>query len=323
MCRSTGRRSSSPRTCSSPSRARTADLRNAFPHVPFLAFLGWTPLVVWFSRITEIGYYDAHARRQREQDATGIYRELNVMALLRRRALFVPAIYATEQRTVAIARHCYGMPKLVGLPQASFVRARVVPIRLPVPRLRGRRSWPVHFPSGSAVQVLLHGAAHMKLAWLACGQLSLATAWLPRPRSFLPLAVHCDTPADRVTDARLRLHAERSVLTDMRAMARAPLSSFRPRTSCGALRRYCESPFSRRTPSNRRARVPFLCRQSLSINEHIACAGLALGGRNPPISVARPPCEQGAKALSYRLICVLDYRTFASAAAVKPRLRVD
>ena len=35
--------------------ARTRDLQHSFPGVPFLSVLGRTPLVVWFSRITESG----------------------------------------------------------------------------------------------------------------------------------------------------------------------------------------------------------------------------------------------------------------------------
>jgi hypothetical protein len=91
--------------------ARTAPLRRAFPDVPFLSALGRTPLVIWFSRVTEACYRDATGQRRCDRDAEGVpYNELNVLALLRERALFVPGIYATSELSISIGRG-YGMPK--------------------------------------------------------------------------------------------------------------------------------------------------------------------------------------------------------------------
>jgi hypothetical protein len=88
-----------------------APLRQAFPRVPFLSVRGKTPLVLWFSRITEVCYCDAAGERRCEGGAeTALYNELNIIALLRQRALFVPGIYATGERTIRIG-HRYGMPK--------------------------------------------------------------------------------------------------------------------------------------------------------------------------------------------------------------------
>jgi hypothetical protein len=64
------------------------------------------PLVVWFSRITESCYHDQTGewRRERSSSPEGIYSEVNVLGPLRRRAVFVLAIYASEARTVQIGR---------------------------------------------------------------------------------------------------------------------------------------------------------------------------------------------------------------------------
>src|SRR3712207_9415759 len=67
-------------------RSRTAPLRRAFPDVPFLSALGRTPLVIWFSRITEACYRDATGQRRCDRATEGVPdNELNVLALLRER----------------------------------------------------------------------------------------------------------------------------------------------------------------------------------------------------------------------------------------------
>src|SRR5437764_10396335 len=94
-----------------PALCPTAPLRQTFPCVPFLAVRGKTPLVLWFSRITEVCYCDAAGERRCEGGAeTALYNELNIIALLHQRAFFVPGIYATGERTIRIG-HRYGMPK--------------------------------------------------------------------------------------------------------------------------------------------------------------------------------------------------------------------
>src|SRR5919198_6564105 len=70
-----------------PALCPTAPLRQTFPRVPCLAVRGKTPLVLWFSRITEVRYYDASGERCCEGGAeTALYNEMNIIALLRQRA---------------------------------------------------------------------------------------------------------------------------------------------------------------------------------------------------------------------------------------------
>ena len=100
---------------------------------------------------------------------TALYNELNIIALLRQRALFVPAIYATGERTIRIG-HRYGMPKQPASMQVrvdttrfeaqmmdgaceSFARARLLGsgrgVAQMVSRLWPRQLWPARFPIGT------------------------------------------------------------------------------------------------------------------------------------------------------------------------------
>jgi hypothetical protein len=192
--------------------ARTMDLRRGFPEVPFLSILGRTPLVVWFSRITESCYHDQRREWccERTSLAEGIYDELNVLVVLRRRAVFVPVIYASEARTVQIGQHYYGMPKQLAEPRVrvgegrfeatlagrggcSFVEARLLgggtQLGRGVSRLWPRWTWPVHFPGGGQVRALILATPRIQIAVIRAGQLGMVAPWLPNARGFLPVGL--------------------------------------------------------------------------------------------------------------------------------------
>ena len=190
--------------------APTAPLRRAFPEVGFLSLLGKTPLLLWFSRITEICYGNAAGERHREGDAqTAIYHELNVLAVLRQRAVFVPGIYATSERSIQIARR-YGMPKEARTisfevrgaciasvaadgARRSFVHATLFAFGEQLGRIPSvlwpLRTWPVRFPSGSQVQAVIQASPAVHLARVR-GRLSLEEPWLPKAVPFVPVGVY-------------------------------------------------------------------------------------------------------------------------------------
>jgi hypothetical protein len=193
--------------------APTRDLQRGFPGVPFLSVLGRTPLVVWFSRITESCYHDQTGawRCERSPSPAGIYSEVNVLGPLRRRAVFVLAIYASEARTVEIGRHYYGMPKhlartavrvgagrfegtLVDGARRSFVHARLIGggrgLGAVVARLWPRWTWPVHFPSGGHVRALTLATARLQVARIHAGQIAVQTPWLRAARPLLPMGLY-------------------------------------------------------------------------------------------------------------------------------------
>jgi hypothetical protein len=192
--------------------APTGPLRRDFPGVPFLSLLTRTPLIVWFARITESCYHDTAGefRCERGSGAEGLYSEVNVVALVRQRALFVPGIYASDAHTVHIARFYYGMPKhleraaahvgqreflgeLINGDQHSLVHARPVGagrgLGAAMARLWPRWTWPVHFPSGRYVRALILEAPCVQLAWIRAGRLALHTAWLPTSVRFMPIGL--------------------------------------------------------------------------------------------------------------------------------------
>ena len=194
-----------------PALCPTAPLRQTFPCVPFLAVRGKTPLVLWFSRITEVCYCDAAGERRCEGGAeTALYNELNIIALLRQRALFVPAIYATGERTIRIG-HRYGMPKQPASMQVrvdttrfeaqmmdgaceSFARARLLGsgrgVAQMVSRLWPRQLWPARFPIGTDVRATIQATPRVHVAHVRQGQLCLDTPWLPQAVSLLPVGLY-------------------------------------------------------------------------------------------------------------------------------------
>src|SRR5438045_3794312 len=89
----------------------TAPLRRTYPGIPFLSLLGRTPLVLWFSRVSEGCYRDqASAVHCLGGPQETLYNEVTILAVLRKRALFCPLIYASNDLSIPIAR-LYAMPK--------------------------------------------------------------------------------------------------------------------------------------------------------------------------------------------------------------------
>jgi hypothetical protein len=186
--------------------AQTANLRRAFGHVQFVSIAGRTPLLVWFSRVTESCYHDSrgHFRCDPSTTADGLYSEITIIAPLRRRGLFVPAIYCSELRSVELARHYYAMPKQharVSLRTAgahvfsrdetsqTSIEARVVHGGGASLRFRARWTWPIMFPSGGHTRALLLSAQRIQLAYIRGGRLGPFPGWLPDPARLLPIGV--------------------------------------------------------------------------------------------------------------------------------------
>jgi hypothetical protein len=189
----------------------TPPLRRTFPGVHFLSVWGRTPLVIWFARITEACYHDAAGQR-RSAIGTGQvpYNELNVLALLRQRAVFVPGIYATSALSIRIGLG-YGMPKrsitmdvrqdgrwVIALvtdgAHRSLARARLTGSGKTLTRIMSQwwplRTWPVRFPSGAEVRGVIQAAPRVQIARLHHGRLSVGAPWLPIPVSLLPVGVY-------------------------------------------------------------------------------------------------------------------------------------
>lgn len=189
----------------------TRPLSLAFPSVPFLSLLGKTPLLLWFSRINEICYYNTvGVQHCIGRPSAALYHELNVAAFLRERTLFVPGIYATSDLTIRVG-HGYGMPKQAVTMQIqvecsqfrsemqegtrqSFVRARLLGSGIGATRLitwlLPSFTWPVHFPSGSQIRALITKTSRMHLAHLQAGSLALETEWLPKSVRLLPVGCY-------------------------------------------------------------------------------------------------------------------------------------
>jgi hypothetical protein len=194
-----------------PALCPTAPLRQTFPRIPVLSVRGKTPLVLWFSRITEVCYCDAEGECRCEGDAeTMLYNELNIIALLHQRALFVPGIYATGERTIRIG-HRYGMPKQLTSMHVqvhgthfeatmtegaceSFVRARLLGSGRGVARMESRlwprHLWPARFPAGTQVRAMIQATPRVHVAQVRQGQLCLDTPWLPQAVSLLPVGLY-------------------------------------------------------------------------------------------------------------------------------------
>ena len=199
--------------------APAGPLRRAFPGVPFLAVAGRIPLLMWFSRIQEACFRDAAGKRRCLGGPESVlYNELNVIALLRRPAVFVPGIYATSPLTIRLG-HRYGMPKqptTMGLAttrrqiasrvidgrRRSFVRARLLGSGRGLAALVSRFwpwwSWPARFPDGRQVRARIVATPRVQLARVRGGRLALDAAWLPRPVPLLPLGIY-------VPDQRMQL----------------------------------------------------------------------------------------------------------------------
>ncbi|MFL5732031.1 MAG: hypothetical protein ACJ78Q_02425 [Chloroflexia bacterium] len=192
--------------------APAGPLRAAFPGVPFLSLGGRVPLAMWFSRVKE-GVY-THPTTQTRARLGGpsevLYNELNVVAALRRRAGFVPGIYATSTLTIEVG-HRYGMPKqptrmevrvragrfsaaLDDRGRRSYVSA-ILPGTGRVPgwfisRAWPRWSWPAFFPDGRHVRVRIDATPRVQVAYIDAGRLALKASWLPKPVALLPVGIY-------------------------------------------------------------------------------------------------------------------------------------
>jgi hypothetical protein len=191
----------------------TAPLHQAFPGVPFLSLVGKTPLLLWFSRITEMCYHDTTgAQHCIGGSRAGLYDELNVTAFLRKPALFVPSIYATSDLTIQVG-HRYGMPKrpttmqvhvsdkefsssLIDGTRQSFVRAQMLGSGKGLAKVLAgflpRWTWPVRFPGGRTIRALIQVLPRVQLAYVKVGQLALEVRWLTHAIRLLP--VGCAVP---------------------------------------------------------------------------------------------------------------------------------
>ena len=188
--------------------APAAPLHQSFPGTPFLAIADRVPLVLWFSRVRSLLYGPATERRTLgEMDGFG-YDELNVVALLRRRAIFVPAIYATSGLTQRLG-HRYGMPKrevemefrtgegwirssAAFATGRSEVAARLLAsgslLARPFDMATPWWSWPAHFPGGSSVRSRVMRVPRAQLASVD-GVLRLDEPWLPGERELWRLGI--------------------------------------------------------------------------------------------------------------------------------------
>jgi hypothetical protein len=186
-------------------------LKQSFPDVPFLSLWGRTPLALWFSRINQIVYNlpDGGTNVLGAPDAT-LYNELNIMALLRRPAFFVPGIYATTDLTIRIGR-TYGMPKQMtkmtyerqgkritsenwhggrrsevqatvwGSGKALGTIARwLLPLRI----------WEARFPEGQPLRPLLEDIPRLAPARIQRGEIWVNEPWMPQPLPLLPFGFH-------------------------------------------------------------------------------------------------------------------------------------
>ena len=180
--------------------AALGPLRASFPGVPFLAISGRVPLVLWFSRVHSLEYGPVDSRQLLDESDGFGYNELNVVALLRSRQIFVPAIYATSGLTQRIG-HRYEMPKSevemsfaaeegCVVSSATFevgpseVNARLLAsgriLSRPFEWATPWWTWPARFPGGTSVRAEVLRVPRAQLAAVD-GTLRLDEPWLPTP----------------------------------------------------------------------------------------------------------------------------------------------
>lgn len=198
-----------------------APLQQHFPGVPFLTIFGKAVLIMWFSRIETLCYHPTVGVTRCADRNEGVpYNELNVIALLKRRALFVPGLYATSNLTLMVG-HRYGMPKratrmsfetreaavrsrVMDGDRTSFVHSTLLTSGRWLGRLLSRLlpiwSWPALFPSNSFIRAFIQEVPQVQFAHVSSGQLALAEPWLPVTATLFPLGIF-------VPDLRMRLPA--------------------------------------------------------------------------------------------------------------------
>lgn len=182
--------------------APAGPLGRHFPEVPFLRIGTAVPMIVWFSRVTMLEYDFDGSRLVLDDEDGFAYEELNVVAVCRRRQLFIPGIYATSELSVAIGRG-YGMPKefidmqfsaSAGLRRVrsharlgrseSWAKARLLTTGSSLARMimsvGAWWTWPARFPSGRAIRARISAIPRVRLSW-GEGVVDVGEPWLPEP----------------------------------------------------------------------------------------------------------------------------------------------
>jgi hypothetical protein len=179
------------------------------------SLLGMTPLVAWFSRVKEVCYTNTRGQRQCMGGSDAhLYNELNIMVPSRRRAFFVPGIYATSE-LIQVGRS-QGMPKMATFmslrlehnwlesramdshgdsgARRTLVLARLIGRGLVLGRLLSfawpLRVWPAVFPSGKRVRALILRTPKAYLAYIQAGQISVNAQWLRKPVRLFPVGLY-------------------------------------------------------------------------------------------------------------------------------------
>jgi hypothetical protein len=189
----------------------TAPLQRHFPGAPLLSVTGRTPLGMWFSRVKRMHYQDENGEEVCQgSNETVVYHELTLIALLRRRAILAPAIYASGSLTILLGRFHYGMPKhpvqmsmvvedhhlkstvLDGahktVVSAHWQGSGAAAMKV-AKQIEGLWSWPAIFPDGRALEVEILQTPQIHPAQVR-GSLALAAGWLPDPASLLPWGLY-------------------------------------------------------------------------------------------------------------------------------------
>jgi hypothetical protein len=186
-------------------------LQQAFPQTPFLSLAGRIPLLLWFSLFHEIRYHAPGG----EVGVLGgpeaaLYNELNIMALLKRRAFFIPAIYATTDLSLRLGK-AYGMPKKpIAMhftaskkqinsearegERLSFVQAHIGGTGRVLAKLANLFwtwwTWPARLPGGGSVRAQIQSTPRIYPAFVRRGQLWVEEEWMPHPLVLLPLGLY-------------------------------------------------------------------------------------------------------------------------------------
>lgn len=183
----------------------TLPLHRTFPNTPFLSITGHTPLAFWVSAVHQIDYHHNTQPDQLGGKTINLYDEVTFVLPLRRKAFFVPDIYANDALTVEIG-HEYGMPKQLnaitfthgmmqfevwGKDTMAGTHFRATPItesqllKRIVKWLFPLKVWPVIFPDGRYVRPTLTAARSVTVVRFQERQLAVRAEWLPDPITIL------------------------------------------------------------------------------------------------------------------------------------------
>lgn len=195
----------------------TFRLRARFPGVPFLSTFNRTPMLIWFSRITQACYLDSAGRNQCDTDETvGLYNDITLIAPLRNGSVFVPAVFTTSLQNVQVAHTYYAMPKALAEIQVDTrrnefvsrlqtgadegaVHARRVGKGRFLATLAARflpwRTMRVWFSTRSFVRALLQALPRLYLAPIRTAQLYFPAAGFSQPLWIFPIAIYAPETA--------------------------------------------------------------------------------------------------------------------------------